>query len=319
MIPGTHRTFGLACLGVLVACGPNVRGEADLEDVCGKEGPVQILPLDEDEAVMWGPQAATLVDGRWLFAVQRFDREVVDVASARFTEPYRVVPQVDARVESVEPCGGDRRIVAEGIDTIMAPTQDGRPWLGEHVDTRTLFVFDPSGGFAAQELARGRLVTWVEGEPASAVVHRTQERDLVSFAIGGDDIVPRVVATSVAQTRWGHPDSQRALLVLHDDGDLVEIDLATGESEPVAAGIRSFSQDEERRFILWSPGDPAAPDEPLPTESVLLDRATGAFRARSRQACPSSGRSSETSPSCRSIPRRGVTAARSSFCPMARR
>lgn len=278
-LPQIRGAVTIACV-LAGACGPSASPQADLAEVCGQEEPAQILALHEDEAV--GPSLDAFVpfDDGWLVAVQRLDRTVVDVFEATASGEYRVVPQLDARVEAIDRCGNDRRVVAEGIDAIFPPRRDGEPWLGYRRDTEMLFVFDPTGAVQPLPLGHVRPFRWTVPEGNELIVRRRDERDLVRFTLEAGGAQPEVLATSVAQTSFmSHGDTPpHTILVLHDDGDLVELALDTGQSEPILQGVRMFSEGSDRRWLAWTPGDPATPPSELATEATLLDRSTGEQR-----------------------------------------
>lgn len=265
----------LAC-----ACGPSTSPEVDLAEVCGQAQPVQILALHDDEVVGPRPDAFVPFGDRWLVAVQQFDRAVVDVFEATTSVEHRAFAQLHARVESIDRCGRDRRIVAEGIDAIVAPQRDGEPWLGFRRDTEMLFVFDPTGAVEPLPLGHVRPFRWMATGADELVVRRRDERDIVRFTLAQGGLQHTVLATNVAHTSFmlhaGTPP--RTMRVLHDDGDLVELDLDTGQSTPILQGVRSFSEGLDPRWLAWTPGDPATPSSELATEAALMDRSTGEQR-----------------------------------------
>lgn len=279
MRPAWRGGLIVAGWGVL-ACGPSVGEEVAFEELCGVEGPVHVLALEDDEAVTGRTSSAARFGDRWLYAVQRFDREIVDVDEAGLWGRYRAVPQLDARIESVDRCGEDRRVVAEGIDDILAPAEEDGPWLGYRRDTGILYLFDPDGRFAAMPLARPRHYRRQIVDGRSVIVHRDDEHDLVRFTIDGGEVATQVLAADVAQTsllrEWPTPPA--FIFVLHDDGELVELSLASGETTPVLSGVGWFSGGGDPRWVVWVPGEPQDFGSTLPTGVILFDRSTGEQR-----------------------------------------
>lgn len=256
------------------ACGPELDEALMFEELCGVEEPVQVLALRDDEAVTtWG----TARNGdRWLYAVERFDRPILDIVEAGFSGPYRVVPQIDARIESVDRCGDDRRVVAEGIDWMVPPENDDAPWLGYRRDTGMLFVFDPEGSEPARPLARPENPAWHLVDRSSVILRRDDTRDVVRFTVEGPNVHTQVLATNVARMSiWRSALPPSSILVLRDDGDLEELSLSTDESVLVRAGVGWFSSSTDPRFLVWVDGRPEDFGNSLPTGANLLDRATG--------------------------------------------
>jgi hypothetical protein len=156
---------------------------------------------------------------------------------------------------------------------------EGEPWLGLRQDTFEVYWFDPRGRFEARRLARatnrGPLV-----HGRSVYITRADERDLVRIALGdnGEILSTEVLVEGVGFPRgWMFHDAwqPRSILVLRDDGDMIDVDLESGELEIVQTGVRWFSTSDDQRWVIWSQGHPAQATEPLPREMWLLDRQTG--------------------------------------------
>jgi hypothetical protein len=262
----------------VAACGPDRAELADLVELCGEAGPVQVLPLDDHEAV--GPDASVArVDDRWLYAVRTFEASVDSLHEVVWGPLDGPIAQIDARIESVDRCGGDWRVVAEGLDLILPRLHEGEPWLGYREDAYALYWFDPHGRFTPRRLATIPHWTWLVVDGHTIFVHRTDHRDIARITLDGadGDVRVDVLVTDVAST-WSMrrgPSSIESIAVLRDDGALVALELATGATDLVREGVRVFATTEDLRWIAWVPGDPAQGSTPAPTEAWLLDRTTG--------------------------------------------
>src|SRR5262245_7100054 len=112
-------------------------GEPDvLAERCGSAEPVQLLALAPNESAepvssWFVPFRSTLelqrYGDRWLFIVQTYDRELTHAAIDDLEEAPNVV---SSRIVSVDGCGGDARVIAEGEYGIhsMRPPTGGEPW-----------------------------------------------------------------------------------------------------------------------------------------------------------------------------------------------
>jgi hypothetical protein len=111
-------------------------------------------------------------------------------------------------------------------------------------------------------------------------INRADERDLVRMTLSED---AGTVSTEVLVEGIELPGGSwfraawrpTSLLVLRDDGDLLDVDLERGELELVRDGVRDFSMSDDQRWVIWSQGDPAQETAPRPQEKWLLDRQAG--------------------------------------------
>jgi hypothetical protein len=256
--------------------------EADVADVCNEPGPVQILTLEREEVVGEAGSSARYGD-RYLYGIRTFDHPISNVGVTRAPAAQRGYAELDARIESIDRCGDDRRVVAEGVDSIFVPRNESEPWLGRRSETGMLFWIDPEGRWSARELVETRFPgTHIVTE---RVVHffRDDEHDIVSITLEGDAPVVETVLDRVvdAQTFSAFRDVDASALVyaLRDDGELVLIDLRSGRMESIAKGVAGFTTDRDPRWVAWWPG---VHDEVLPppvTEGWLVDRMTGGTQA----------------------------------------
>ncbi len=278
------RVVQIAVAGVLVACGPSTSDEADLAPLCGEAGPVQVLALSADEYVAPIYGAAAVDEDRFLYAVRTIDAPIgAWLDSGEETAWWPFDDQVAARVESVDRCGDDRRVVAEGFAEIWAPDNPGEPWLGYDTEADELWTFDPSGDTPARLVARtpGRPLRLVQGE--DVFVWRAGSEDFVRITVTPTDLQTQVLLTEVATLGYSLSD-RRIVVAVRDDGSVWDLDLARGQSsrlETEGRAVRWVSLWRDPRWVVWQPGEPGlgtGPSDPpsdLPTEAWVLDRDTG--------------------------------------------
>jgi hypothetical protein len=210
--------------------------------------------------------------------VRTFENPVDSLLELTWSPEDRMVTQTDARVESMDRYGGDRQVVAEGIDVLLPPLHDGEPWLGYRDDAYALYWFDPHGRFAPRQLATIRNWTWLIVHGHTLFVHRTDHRGVARVTLegNGDDVRTEVLVTDVLYTSSMRRTSQlMSIAALRDDGSLVALDLPTTTTEVVREGVRVFATTPDLRWIAWAPGDPARASGSLPREVWLLDRERG--------------------------------------------
>ena len=271
-----HLLFGTIA-AISSACGPQMGEQEDFAELCGGLAPAHILPLHDHEAVAPGASVVR-VDERWLYAIRTFETPLESTGELAWPPEDRTVVQIGARIESIDRCGGNRQVVAEGVDMLLPPWQDGEPWLAYRDDARELYWFDPHGRFGPLPLARTSHPAWFVVHGHTLFVHRTDHRDIVRITLegSGHDVRTETLVTEVALTssmrRMSGPTS---IAVLRDDGSLLALDLATGATELVRDGVRVFASTLDLRWIAWAPGDPAQSSMPPPREAWLLDRRSG--------------------------------------------
>ena len=277
----------------LVACGPSTSDDADLAELCSQRGPVQVLPLEADEIVAPIYGAAATHEDRFLYGVRTMSGPVgawLDGGGHAWSPPYE--EEVAARVESVDRCGGDRRVVAEGFAEIWPPEDPGGPWLGYATGTGELFTFDPRGDAPARRLARtpNRPVRLVAG--TDVFVQRSDAHDFARITITPDALQTQVLLTEVDSFTFPFDDPQ-FVVVVREDASLWEVDLQSGRAEALATEgrpVRWASMFREPRWVVWLPLEPEAVAEGpgaatgLPTEVWTLDRETGVSRLLAQDA-----------------------------------
>ncbi|MEM9457635.1 MAG: hypothetical protein AAGF11_25880 [Myxococcota bacterium] len=132
----------------LVACGPDLAPpDALLDDRCGEPEPALLLALDADDRVPIREDAFVVYGDRRLIAVDTHDGMSVS----------------SSRVVSVDECGeGEPTLIAEGINRIAKPTEEGLLWLGCSEQTQQMFMIDPNGQGEPSPLGFVRLCDYEE-------------------------------------------------------------------------------------------------------------------------------------------------------------
>jgi hypothetical protein len=271
----------VAVLVLAASCGEDAMPLAELAELCGQAGPVQILALERDEVVdenIFFPQR---IDDRTYYGIRRFDHPITNLPVTMQPAAAREYAELDARVESIDRCGEDRQVLVEGADSLIPPHADDEPWLAQRTETRELFWIDPERRWTPRRVTQGdRLRDFVvDGHDVWEL--RDDDHEVVRHTLDGDAVTSEVVLADVAaiwpdrdERGWyGHNPELDELLVLRDAGDLISVDFATGLTTPVwpfvAAG---FAADSTRRWILlWSVAVGREPTDPA-TSAVLLDR-----------------------------------------------
>ena len=262
-----------------LACGDESPiPEAEVADVCGEPGPVQILPLERDEVVgeIW---SSARYGDRYLYGIRTFDHPISNVDATRLPASQRGYAELGARIESIDRCGDDRRVIAEGADALFAPRTELEPWLARRSETGMLFWIDPEGRWPARELVATRLHGLHVVTDNLVHVFREGEHDIVRVTLSGDVPIVETVLDRVvdAQTfsMFSSIDKPATVYALRDDGELVLLHLRTGRMESIAKGVAGFVTADDPRYVAWWPGDLDATLPSPVTEALLLDRTSG--------------------------------------------
>lgn len=228
---------------------------AMLPGLCDEDGPHRVLPLEELE----------LVDQ----IVPLEDRLLYQVTAYPSSPPLSERPDpLSTRIDTAGRCGEDPRTVAGGLKFIDA---DHGIVLACDEELGRVFAVDPNGAeppalvtspgscVAAPTEFGVVAVTW-DGVNAwgDLVIDRTPRAEPTDEEVLASDI-------AVDGPLWG--DGRRTL-VLSRDGDIIDVDLASGESTIVVSPASDFRVDSAGERIVWEEGEPA-PDGG-PTEASML-------------------------------------------------
>ena len=263
-----RRTVVLAC--GLVGCGgaEAAREPAALAEMCGVEGPIQLLAVEPGREVAIGPQ--------------RFGEHYLYVTGRPGADRYSLD---DPQLWSTGPCGEDPRRIAEDVRYPIGLERWPDVALGCRDEARDIVSLDLAGV-----------------EPPHVVfadIHCFAPRTPHGLVEVGDQSVPRPVALHP------YPDDPRsgtsepvvfleetpvpALLtlsrpiVLQDhiflidaDNALLRIDLPDGDVHVEQAGVREFEVSRDGRYLLWQDSVLTNDDPARPEGAVFLrDRTTG--------------------------------------------
>lgn len=251
---------------VAPACGP-ATGEATLYEPalydplaerCGSTEPIQLLALAPNETVEsndpWylDERIYTSVarhGDRWLIGVKTFEREFIPP----FIDPEENTPNelVSSRVVSVDECGGDVRVVLEGVHGVRVPTGD-EPWTACGGD-QGLIAFDPDvvGSarphpdlFCSADVVDGAFVTMTRG-----LEDETNWLVLARLAVDEPSDITQLVPGFYETLHVVAGSSLR--LVDTADDELIEIDVLTGQQRVLRTEVSSWSASDDGRFVQW--------------------------------------------------------------------
>lgn len=265
----------IAVLALACACAPDTAPAlAELAELCGESTPVQVLALAPGEVPPETAARAADLGERSLFAVLTLP-EGVDEAGPIALPVAVPMLGLTARIESVDRCGEDHHVVAEGVFEAHAPRGADGPWLGAHALTGQLHWFDAEGRWPARPIARTS--TWALLDDRTVVLHRRSDDALVKVALvgAGERVDVDVLAEAVDRVSLvgdaPHTIDDAPIVALGHDGVLALVDPSSGARQMLRAAVVDFVQRRDRRWLAWVEVDAAG------ARSVWrLDRATGA-------------------------------------------
>jgi hypothetical protein len=275
--------FALAC-GATAACRADEVAHAELAAICGEdEGPLQVLALATDEVVS-AHLPSQRIDERWYYGIRRFDHPITDVGRASGLPSRRGYAELDARIESIDRCGSDRRVLAEGVDVLFPPTTEDEPWLARRSETGDLFWIDPDGAWPPRRIATTPAL--YEQIVLGHVVYTfdADTGELSRYRLEPDGVHSELVRDGVAHVdvfdvrHFARSASERVLARL-DDGRLVELTLASGRMETIVEGVDGFWGEVDGRWLAWWPALPEDSTDRDTRVAWLLDRETGETRS----------------------------------------
>jgi hypothetical protein len=272
----------LAISIAIAACADETTGPepAEFADLCGQEGPVQILALDPDRPLAWVADQGVFGDRRVLRIWYAGDEPLIDDA-------YPATG--DRELWSVGPCGEDPLLLVEG-DHHAVTYSDVWPDVLLECDEASgrISTLDPAGIRPANVV--------FETSDCSA---RTIDDGLLTIVPHDDEQTGSLVLQSWPDDPWtmqAEPvmllDSIRMptyfaagdvgvtdeeILVVTGDDELVAVSRLDGETTTIATDVHEFANDSAGRYVIWQDteltnGDPDWPEGPI----FLLDRQTSA-------------------------------------------
>ncbi|MFO0632835.1 MAG: hypothetical protein U0168_08295 [Nannocystaceae bacterium] len=264
-------------LALAIGCGEEGLPPAELAPVCGAPEPVQLLALRDDEVVI---DSAVAHDDRLLLGVRRYEVPILDIDLARARQPHRRFAQIDARIESVDGCGGDRRVIAAGYDQLLPPREPDGPWLALRSEDFALAWIDPDGAFAPRALPGATLDTLPQVRGDAVVLEHPRDashRELWHATLTPGTAAPTTtrLAGDLAWTGLsGLSAAVDEVLALRNDGVLLAVPLDPArEAVAVLGAVATAQTDAAQRYVLWQPGRP--PATTVPEQGWLVDRETG--------------------------------------------
>ncbi len=226
--PSPRSPSLILLLPVIVGCGPSI---SESSPACEGDGPGTILERSQPVGGLAG-----VVDGRLIVATHEGDASqpsrwaAVDACGedpielGRF-EQARIIDDAmyawgRGTMVRVDVHDGSRRQLLDGVRVFAQPTAHGL--LGIGLDGGPLWLHPAPGDPEAE--ARALL-------PATALI---DEQGLQRFS------------------RMPWADEEQAV-ALDETGTLLEIELATGQSRPIAFDVAGFRVGGEGRHVLWRP------------------------------------------------------------------
>jgi hypothetical protein len=268
------RTPAVVMAMLLAACGDEPAQEpAALGEVCGEDGPFQVLPLDPDIVLAGLP-------------VEFGDR--VLVPTGRLVRDGQGSYIAEDHHWSVGRCGESPVSLDHYLEIVDVSDRwpdlllAHRPYEDDVVVVDPLGVDPPHVVFAGL----GRWTAWSDlgllsveptGESTGAVRLFPYPDDPLGEAVPGTVIYEPVVASSSGYVRErDFVAGGDAMWTITADHALVRVDLADGEASLVAAPVRLFMMSRDRRLIVWQHLTATGGDSNYPTGQVFLhDTATG--------------------------------------------
>ncbi|MCH9683324.1 MAG: hypothetical protein K0V04_17950 [Deltaproteobacteria bacterium] len=280
-----NRCATLALLAASMGCaeGSSVVDRPDFEppqatwrEVCGTEGPHRILGLAP------GEHAYRIV------RIEGEDRVLVSTFVVDPTIPLsEFPPTLELVTQAVGLCGEDPVEVARGLE--LPSRIDDRHWVGCADGGHGASLIDVTGQQPPRPLLDGWCPLRSTDHGVVTVSSAADERyGTLVIARDLDDpaAVPQVLAHDVRVPRNaffgpGHSSttslwtSADEALALDNLGNVVHVDLATGQSTIQLEGVREFRVSSDGRYMVWQALDPAEGEPETPVSPVfLLDRET---------------------------------------------
>jgi hypothetical protein len=221
---------------VALACGPAVGVESvAFGELCEEDGPVRLLSLEEGAVVGSDRRSVVRNGDGWLIGVRGEVETDVDAT---------------ARIVSVGPCGEEERVVARGVDTVLAPPEADQPWFACNEAERTMAWIDPTGRAPAVPLATDECaVAWIGSEVVLAQA-AAGGVDLVAIQFDERGTITSADVLVAGVYWWSHrtpvPDGSRAgpepagHVLAIADWRLLDVDVGARTSTTVLADVMMF-------------------------------------------------------------------------------
>ena len=216
----------------------------EFAESCGERGPIRLLELATDEMVAWDPHSVVSAEGRVLVGV--VDR--VDITSFHGGLDRGAAAR---RVVSIDECGGDIQTLAEAVDTSFVAPREGAPSFACAGGVSRLTWIDPSGDAPGKVVdAVDCRLAWVDdrvvyeradGESTALVSTRFDARGDVEESVVLVANLTEWQRRSVGDERDDVGDEPTGRVFALSDGQLLDIDVATGAVEVVAEDASMFS------------------------------------------------------------------------------
>lgn len=263
------------------ACGPDLIPDAELREVCGQEGRVQVLEAQDD---------------RWLASVRTVEvgsetRLIVETADARPLFGGDPDPDlVDRELWSVGECGESPELIAQGLRSNSSGPQPADYVIACSQDLSELYAVDPAGVHAPVLLfpeVRGCSQDWTDHGKVQVHESAPGQGSLTLWRLPEDPweseptIVDLIESPNALVLDTGIGDLRRPVtlvdevLALRTDGALVRIGLPQNQTTVIEDNVVAF--DASVDFIVWQSGEITGGTAEQPEGPIhVLDRTTGA-------------------------------------------
>lgn len=278
-----------AATGLVVLLAPacsddtTVPEPAELAELCGEAGPVQILALDPDR-----PLAS--VQDRGIFS----GRRVLNVGYRGEGPASGAFPPVgDGELWSVGACGEDPLLLAEGNPRLVDYSSLGFDVLLEcDPESGRMSTLDPTGEHPGNAVFETHACfAWPTDDGLLTILPHDEDTGALVFQPWPDDpwtapAEPIVLLDPVrmrTDTPHTGPAEYEVLGVTNDDylaittnDELIAISRVDAELITIATNVREFESDSTGRYVVWQSlevtnDDPDWPEGPI----FVIDRQTG--------------------------------------------
>lgn len=273
-----RRQGGLVVAGLIAACGPEDRADAEHERICGQPGPVQILALEDERRLRVVHQLEDWeVDDRRLLMVGYLG-DVEDEYPFPWGDSYELW--------SVGPCGESPERIGPEFSFLRRDFHFEPP-LACREETGEIFALDPSGSHEPnvvayapdcdfQSTSWGFITVEAADDTIGSVVLQAFPEDPWTQTATRQVLLQDVrIATKTAPHTV--PSFHQVLAVMSDDifaitaaDELIRFSLLDGSTTIEATNAREFDVSPDLRWLVWQDLDVTNDDPEWPEGAIAL-------------------------------------------------
>jgi len=267
----------LAASAFVLGCGPEAPvPTTPLAELCGSADRVSLLSVGPDDYYLGSK-------------IMPPDRLLVGYATLPSGADYPDdrASRLATTIYSIDRCGEDSRPIATGVDKLYYPEDHGGALLGCDTSAGDVFTLDPSGAAAPARLLSdvgcliypsGGGIVGVERTPAEGFGTLTLHPDVTAPTTPTVALLEEIVVASTEpwfnNTVFFAVAAETAFAITLD-GELVSIDLSTGQATILRTGVAAMDVSDDGRWVLWQEGTPMPPGPEDASALHLLDRSSG--------------------------------------------